>query len=595
MRNIDNYENYLKEIISELFIANSNSFLRLREIRSKMSEKVVSELYEQKDIVLNQAINRSETVSHNIKGLVGMAGYDRGAELTDKAFSVVPKSIISMARVLHIGARNLNELFATRSYGIRPENIYSIDLIELPGFNVAGDMHNLPFDTNMFDVIILGWVLAYSTDHLRAINEINRVAKDSATLAIGWDFSEFSYEDHGLLNPSEELKIKNTHDIIKIIKESDMLIEDIKISVDAKYPYTEEYRRNSLVFSLKKSNFSISHNWMIEAALYKSAAEIDIFKADPTISQRFLSAADNLQNELFRKDEGNRVEYLLMRQHYVRYGGVLDEFISQNISKIFPPMYELSPLNIKSIHFEKFREEILSEGAAALESSGYYIFPCLLGEEIIHNILLSYQVEKEFEGRVILPVDDLLKNRTIIDLWMDSVLISLSERFLKTVPILDYVTGFCSRPINSREIEKLDKDALLYHFDKDRVKFLKIFVYLSDVDGNNGPHSLIPGSQLIVPLKDGRYLDAEVSDFKIKNNLQEMQIIGRKGTIFAVNTHCMHRGNVVLSGERIILEMEYTNSIVGAPTSIKSSRYFKPKYMDVINMFPRSFSHFSAG
>lgn len=46
-------------------------------------------------------------------------------------------------------------------------------------------MHDLPYPDNHFDIVILGWVLAYSNNNELAVSEIMRVAKKKAFIAIG--------------------------------------------------------------------------------------------------------------------------------------------------------------------------------------------------------------------------------------------------------------------------------------------------------------------------------------------------------------------------------------------------------------------------
>ena len=48
------------------------------------------------------------------------------------------------------------------SYGISRKNISAIDLISYSPWIDLGDMHNLPYKDNSFDIIICGWVIAYS-------------------------------------------------------------------------------------------------------------------------------------------------------------------------------------------------------------------------------------------------------------------------------------------------------------------------------------------------------------------------------------------------------------------------------------------------
>lgn len=592
MQDIDKYRDFQSQLINIIFKNNPNIFLSIPDIRSAISSEIIKDLIKNEIVVLEETKSRSGTLSHNIEGLIGMSGYDRGGQLTEKAIGLTPISMRPALKVLHIGARNLNELFTTLSQGIIAENIFSIDLIELPGFNSAGDMHNLPYESDSFDVVILGWVLPYSTNPIGALNEINRVAKDSAIIAIGWDFTEYSYEKSDVLNYDDAIKISSTRDIVEIINDSEMKIHNIFVSIDACYPFSEESRRNMLIFSSKKAYFSIGLIWRAEELLYRQLSASDVFKNQDSIVQRLDAAAQKLSRGFISLRNENSLDYLLMRENYVKHGSVVDDYISQNLTKIFPPMYEVSPFNKDSKFFNDFKNEIVIKGSESIGRDGYYIFPELLNEKYVNEILKSFPNEIVREGRTLIDQSELLKNSTVVDLFLDSTLVSLAERILNTVPVLDFVIGFFSRPIKLKSNEKLDEDALLYHFDKDRIKFLKIFVYLSDVDESNGPHILIPGSHKLKPGKDGRFSEDEIELLKINSNLFEKSITGKKGQVFAVDTHCLHRGSEVSFGERLVLQLEYTNSMLGAYSKIESPINFIPKYKKLINMFPRMFSQF---
>ena len=53
----------------------------------------------------------------------------------------------------------------------------------------VGDMHDMPYPDNSFDVIICGWVLSYSENKEKAASEIVRVAKDGAFIGVGISYS----------------------------------------------------------------------------------------------------------------------------------------------------------------------------------------------------------------------------------------------------------------------------------------------------------------------------------------------------------------------------------------------------------------------
>ena len=55
----------------------------------------------------------------------------------------------------------------------------------------------------------------------------------------------------------------------------------------------------------------------------------------------------------------------------------------------------------------------------------------------------------------------------------------------------DYVNqAWISKSSGSKKKE-LYQNAQMFHFDYDSFNFLKVFIYLSDVDESNGPHSVV--------------------------------------------------------------------------------------------------------
>ena len=93
------------------------------------------------------------------------------------------------AKILSIGPRFESEIFNIRSYGFKSENIKAIDLHSYSPLIDIGDIHNIKYENNSFDLLICGWVLRYSTDRDKAINEMIRVTKNEGIIAIGVAFN----------------------------------------------------------------------------------------------------------------------------------------------------------------------------------------------------------------------------------------------------------------------------------------------------------------------------------------------------------------------------------------------------------------------
>lgn len=90
----------------------------------------------------------------------------------------------SNMRVLSIGPRNESEIFQLVSAGFKLENIKSIDLHTYSELITLGDMAKIPFENDEFDLVIVGWVLRYTNDHKKSINEIIRVTKNNGIISI---------------------------------------------------------------------------------------------------------------------------------------------------------------------------------------------------------------------------------------------------------------------------------------------------------------------------------------------------------------------------------------------------------------------------
>jgi hypothetical protein len=101
--------------------------------------------------------------------------------------------------------------------------------------------------------------------------------------------------------------------------------------------------------------------------------------------------------------------------------------------------------------------------------------------------------------------------------------------------------------------------AELFHRDVDDWRFLKLFVYLTDVDDEAGPHAFVPGSQSAPKLlRIGRYADDQVIESFGPGAIQYYR--GPRGTAFLENTFGLHKGLPPRTRNRLMFQVVYSLS-----------------------------------
>ena len=121
---------------------------------------------------------------------------------------------------------------------------------------------------------------------------------------------------------------------------------------------------------------------------------------------------------------------------------------------------------------------------------------------------------------------DLYKNKKILEIATNQELINIFNNLYGCDPVIDYIGCWWTFP------SKKPQGTQLWHRDIDTLNQLKFFVYLSEVNYENGPHSLIPGSHDISfrTKKDQTHDDEEMS--LLINQCGKKDFLGPSGTNF---------------------------------------------------------------
>ena len=88
-------------------------------------------------------------------------------------------------KILSIGPRSEGEIFNLFANGFELKNITGIDLFSYSPLIQLGDMHDLNFKKEEFDIVLMGWCLAYSNDKKKVLSEVKKVLNSKGIIVIG--------------------------------------------------------------------------------------------------------------------------------------------------------------------------------------------------------------------------------------------------------------------------------------------------------------------------------------------------------------------------------------------------------------------------
>lgn len=182
--------------------------------------------------------------------------------------------------------------------------------------------------------------------------------------------------------------------------------------------------------------------------------------------------------------------------------------------------------------------------------------------------------------------EQMLINDPIVQkILTDFSILSVAQSYLGCLPKAD-VTGMWWHTDFSKEPNA--EAATMWHFDMDRVKWLKFFFYLTDVTPETGPHCFIEGSHRTkgIPkhlLKHGyaRLTDKDVDEYYPKEKYIEYN--AKKFTVIAEDTRGLHKGKALIKGSRLIFQTQFSDHLFGGTYSSKKIvRFANPEIEEFI-------------
>ena len=164
-------------------------------------------------------------------------------------------------------------------------------------------------------------------------------------------------------------------------------------------------------------------------------------------------------------------------------------------------------------------------------------------------------------GRFLYRYKDLHKHvPAVAALASDPFLMAIVTEYLGMKPVLLGSRAWWSYPPPPSDSAAGQPCEFGFHYDIDDYRFIKLFIYLNDVDAASGPHVAISGTHRSKSLfeKMNRRISDEVAEKRYKNSI--CIVTGKAGTAFFEDTFCYHKGTLPQK-PRFIMELEFGTRI----------------------------------
>jgi len=253
--------------------------------------------------------------------------------------------------------------------------------------------------------------------------------------------------------------------------------------------------------------------------------------------------------------------------------------------------------------------------AERLRADGYFVFPGRLPEAACDRLLKAaldtpaqiraaqgqapaararYDRARPAAVRYDFDAADVLALEDTQALLMNPALLSVAREYLGTTPIADVVTMWWHTAYSDRPDEEAGQ---LYHFDMDRIQWLKFFVYLTDVGADNGPHCFVRGSHRTdgIPRELLAKGYARLSDEEVLRRYPSedvRQVLAPHGTIIAEDSRGLHKGLPVRKGDRLMLQIQFSNSLFGGWYPRTRLRAVRPELAAMARAHPKIYSNY---
>jgi hypothetical protein len=190
----------------------------------------------------------------------------------------------------------------------------------------------------------------------------------------------------------------------------------------------------------------------------------------------------------------------------------------------------------------------------AAEMRGYLARQPVFAPYLLNSPLVSIDAPHLPDSHTLfIPEDKVIGCPHLLDVANHPTILAAVEGIFGCKPTVGVMCAWWSIPTADGK----PRHAENFHRDFDDVNFIKLFIYMTDVGPENGPHEYIEGShQVPLMCEIRRFTDDEVvANFPAS---PKMSFVGSAGTMFLENTYGLHRGLPVRKDRRLILQIIYS-------------------------------------
>tara|TARA_B110000003_G_C16653522_1_gene535363 strand:- start:6213 stop:7232 length:1020 start_codon:yes stop_codon:yes gene_type:complete len=269
--------------------------------------------------------------------------------------------------------------------------------------------------------------------------------------------------------------------------------------------------------------------------------------------------------------------YQNMISLHCKTDGIVTDLIHEMLQK-----EDLFELNTKHSIFPNYDKASLNKHHKNINSNSFSIFDEKIPDSLllqVHEFALSHpcRVDGHRDKEIIFEPENCLTGAHRFDekklvetelfqqLMTEPLFVNMASTYLQCTPTLCSVNLWWSPASKG---SPSSESAQLYHFDMSRAKWINVFIYITDVDTESGPHCVVKGSHKIDGKRQkllnrgyARISDEEMNEVYGSEEIKELT--GQAGTIIFEDTKAFHKGKKPTKDNRLIFELSFASSLFG--------------------------------